>query len=146
MKVSAKCRVKPGVLRKFLSGTLNLEEVAEKEDTCFQFGKINPMDKFEAVADISDGDLSLSVLLDRQQHGYDIFENKLVCEHNIIRVKKTSGNISERNLKLVTYKTPANIQLKTAKQIGDPDPWCPGPEVTAYRPRGRFSDSKFIKL
>ena len=137
--------MKPGVLRKFLSGSLSLEEVAEKEDTCFQLGKINPMDKFEAVADISDGDLRLSVLLDRKQHGYDIFENKLACEHNIILVKKTSGNILDRNLKLVTYKTPANIQLKNPKRIGDPDPWCPGAEVAAYRPRGRFSDSKSLQ-
>ena len=125
--------VKPGVLRKFVNGGLSLEQVLSDEGSLLQLGKVRPLDQYEVIVDISDGDIVITVLSDRQVFGMDVIKKNLLKEFNIVSVKKTSGGLTSKDLKVIQFKTPGDLQLEQPRMVGNPVPWKQEPI------QGRFS-------
>ena len=131
--------VKPGVIKQFLSGTEPLEVVLSREHGLLQVTGVEPLDSYECLVMISDGETEIGVLVNRIMFRMDIIQSNLVTKFNIIDILTTDGTVATSDLKVTKYKTPGELQQSEPCLIGAPMPWVrPGTEVV-YQPRGRFS-------
>ena len=104
-----------------------------------QVTSVQPIDPYECLVMVSDGELELGVLVNRVMYRMDILECNIVAKFNIIDVTKTTGGISTKDLKLVKFKTPGEMQLPDPHLLGAPVPWVRPGTTAAYQPQGRFS-------
>ena len=133
-----KC-VKPGVIEQFLSGTDSLEVALAREQSLVQVTGVKPLDSYECLVMISDGQTEIGVLMNRIMFRMDIIQSNLVAKFNITDIVITEGTVATSDLKVTKYKTPRELQQLAPHLIGAPMPWLrPGTEVV-YQPRGRFS-------